>query len=257
MEQSIRWRVSLFAGLAERFDARMLILESETSEMTVRDLKRTISEKYPDHADLVAISFMARNQEFAADDARITSEDELALLPPVSGGEDAGSRDESDVARTSERYAILQDKLEPDAVLSLVAHPDHGASVVFVGTTREWTAGQRTVLLEYEAYVPMAVREMRRIGDEIGERWPGTLCAIHHRIGPVGIGEASVVIAVSSPHRAHGYEASRFAIERLKQTVPIWKKEVYEDGTEWKGHQTGPWNPLARPEPAEPPANGF
>lgn len=106
------------------------------------------------------------------------------------------------------------------------------------------TGDQRTVHLEYEAYIPMALSTMKTIGDEINEKWPGTQCAISHRLGKVDIAETSVVIAVSSPHRANAYEASRYAIERLKQIVPIWKKEIWEDGSEWKGHQTGPWDPL-------------
>ncbi|MNF04742.1 Molybdopterin synthase catalytic subunit [compost metagenome] len=89
----------------------------------------------------------------------------------------------------------------------------------------------------------MAVATMRQIGDEIAQRWQGALCAISHRIGVVGLAETSVVIAVSSPHRDSCYEASRYAIERLKQIVPIWKKEIWDDGSEWKGHQLGPWNP--------------
>ncbi|MNG06951.1 Molybdopterin synthase catalytic subunit [compost metagenome] len=90
----------------------------------------------------------------------------------------------------------------------------------------------------------MAVKTMEQIGSEISDRWSGTLCAIVHRTGVVDIADISVVIAVSSPHREACYEASRYAIERLKQIVPIWKKEIWEDGSEWKGHQQGPWNPL-------------
>jgi MoaE-MoaD fusion protein len=121
--------------------------------------------------------------------------------------------------------------------------PQQGATLTFIGSTREFTFGKRTVLLEYEAYTPMALAAMKQIGDEIENQWPGTLCAITHRLGKVGIGEISVVIAISAPHRAECYEASRFAIERLKQIVPIWKKEIWEDGSEWKGHQQGNWDP--------------
>ncbi|UJF36273.1 molybdenum cofactor biosynthesis protein MoaE [Paenibacillus hexagrammi] len=153
------------------------------------------------------------------------------MIPPVSGGQPS-------------RCSITYDKIDTERVASLVNHPNHGASLVFIGTTREMTHGQRTVLLEYEAYVPMALKTMETIGEEIDRKWPGTLCAITHRLGKVEIAEASVVIAVSSPHRADCYEASRYAIERLKQIVPIWKKEIWEDGSEWKGSQTGPWNPL-------------
>ncbi|GIO14556.1 hypothetical protein J19TS2_41110 [Cohnella xylanilytica] len=248
MNNPFTWRIALFAGLAERLGTRMLTIEFEESSLSVGEIKQRLMERYPEESELLSVSFMARNQAFAADDAAVSSEDELALLPPVSGGSDAEA---SGAEARRPRYAVASEPLRAEAVQELVAHPDHGAILLFVGTTREWTGGSRTVLLEYEAYVPMAIGALERIGEEIAERWPGTLCAIHHRIGTVGVGEASVVIAVSSPHRAAAYEASRYAIERLKQTVPIWKKEVYEDGSEWKGHQLGPWNPLA-PAPASP-----
>ncbi|MCI3925155.1 molybdenum cofactor biosynthesis protein MoaE [Paenibacillus sp. TRM 82003] len=145
----------------------------------------------------------------------------------------------------SDLYEITDAPIDIAGVSAKVIVPEQGATLAFIGTTREWTHGKRTVLLEYEAYAPMAVKAMARIGEEIAERWPGAHCAITHRVGPVPIAEASVVIAVSAPHRDMCYEASRHAIERLKIIVPIWKKEVWEDGTEWKGAQTGPWNPLA------------
>lgn len=151
----------------------------------------------------------------------------------------------SDAALASNRYTITANKLDTDEILAKVIVAEHGAAIAFVGTTREWTHGQRTVRLEYEAYIPMAIRTMEQIGEELAERWPGTLCAISHRIGVVAIAETSVVIAVSSAHRDSCYEASRYAIERLKQIVPIWKKEIWEDGSEWKGHQQGPWNPIS------------
>ncbi len=152
---------------------------------------------------------------------------------------------------TSQFYKIVYDPIDTASVLNAVLEPDHGASIVFVGTTREHTKGQRTVLLEYEAYEPMAIRTLEQIGQEIAQRWPGSRVAITHRLGKVGIGEASVVIATSSPHRDGAYQASRYAIDRLKQIVPIWKKEVWEDGSEWKGHQTGPWNPTVNLETME------
>lgn len=142
-------------------------------------------------------------------------------------------------------YEITRHPIQPDDVTRKVAHRNHGACLTFIGTTREFTNGKKTVLLEYEAYEPMALKTMRQIGEAIGEKWPGTLTAITHRLGSVPAGEISVVIAVSSPHRDNCYEASRYAIEQLKQIVPIWKKEVWDDGSEWKGHQTGPWNPIA------------
>ncbi|MFC5402160.1 molybdenum cofactor biosynthesis protein MoaE [Cohnella soli] len=253
-----KWNIILFAGLAEKLGTRAVSLEWEADRMTAGELKRRLAEKYSEHADLLSVCFVARNQTFAPDGMTIEAGDELALLPPVSGG--SGVEDHSSTSGDSEefkRYSITDAVLTPSSVLSRVYHPDHGAAIAFVGTTREWTKGQKTVTLEYEAYVPMAEKALAQIGDEITARWPGTLTAIDHRIGTVGIGEISVVIAVSSAHRADAYDASRYAIERLKQIVPIWKKEVYEDGTEWKGHQLGPWDPTVAPDaPSTKPEGG-
>jgi MoaE-MoaD fusion protein len=238
------WTISLFAGLAERFDTRMLLLEWEQSELKAGQIKQRLAVQFPQHADLISVCFMAQNQSYAHDEAIVKYSDELALLPPVSGGSDE-AKDDNEEAHDGNRYTISVSPLDVNSVVTRVYHPDHGAAIAFVGSTREWTAGKRTVTLEYEAYVPMAESALAKIGEEISARWPGTLCAIAHRIGNVGIGEISVVIAISSSHRSEAYEASRYAIERLKQTVPIWKKEIYEDGTEWKGHQLGPWDPIA------------
>ncbi|MBO9599211.1 MAG: molybdenum cofactor biosynthesis protein MoaE [Cohnella sp.] len=236
------WTISLFAGIADRIGSRALEMGWEESTLTVAQIKQRLKAQYPEHADLIALCFMARNRAFVNDEAQVGNAEELALLPPVSGGID--ERDKT-TPGTVNRFVITDHPVDVNEVASRVYHPDHGATIAFVGTTREWTKGARTVTLEYEAYIPMAESAMEQIGAEIGDRWPGTLTAITHRIGTVGINEISVVIAVSSPHRAEAYEASRYAIERLKTTVPIWKKEIYEDGTEWKGHQLGPWNPLA------------
>jgi molybdopterin synthase catalytic subunit len=109
-----------------------------------------------------------------------------------------------------------------------------GAVVTFDGVVRDNTKGRRVVSLQYEAYEPMALKEMRRIGDEIRERWPDVeRIGVIHRFGPLDISESSVVIVVTSPHRRLAFEACRYAIDRLKQTVPIWKKEIFEDGEEW------------------------
>ncbi|MCD9022799.1 molybdenum cofactor biosynthesis protein MoaE [Cohnella silvisoli] len=238
------WTISLFAGLAERLNTRTLFLEWEQTELKAGQVKQRLANLFPEHADLLSVCFMAQNQVYAHDEAIVKFSDELALLPPVSGGTDE-AQDDTKELHEGKRYMISDDPIDVNSVLSRVYHPDHGAAIAFVGTTREWTAGKRTVTLEYEAYVPMAESALAQIGEEISARWPGTLCAITHRIGTVGIGEISVVIAISSSHRSEAYEASRYAIERLKQTVPIWKKEIYEDGTEWKGHQLGPWDPIA------------
>ena len=112
-----------------------------------------------------------------------------------------------------------------------------GAITTFIGTVRELTKGKRTLFLIYEAYEAMAVKKLEQIGAEIEERWQGTKVAITHRVGRLEITDVAVVIAVSTPHRADSYEANRYAIERIKEIVPIWKKEHWENGEEWMGNQ--------------------
>ncbi len=136
-------------------------------------------------------------------------------------------------------FAIRDQEIQVGELVAAVAHPSAGAIATFLGTTRDHNQGRSVTILEYEAYPEMAVAEMRKIGDTARERWPIQSMAILHRIGRVPIGEASVAIAVSSPHRAAAFEACRFAIDRLKEVVPIWKKEHFEGGEVWIGSQSG------------------
>ncbi|MDP4550767.1 molybdenum cofactor biosynthesis protein MoaE [Alkalihalobacillus macyae] len=136
-----------------------------------------------------------------------------------------------------EEYSITSEEIDVSAVINSVIHPEAGAVNTFIGTVREFTKGKQTVSLQYEAYASMAEKQLKRIGDEISEKWPGVKTSIVHRIGKLAISDIAVVIAVASPHRAESYEASRFAIERIKQIVPIWKKEYWVNGEEWIGDQ--------------------
>ena len=136
-------------------------------------------------------------------------------------------------------FEIVSQPIDAAAVTAAVADPTTGATCTFLGTTRDHNDGRTVTELEYEAYPEMAVAEMRKIGDEAKRRWPITHMAIVHRIGVVPIGEASVVIAVSSPHRVAAFEAFHFAIDRLKEVVPIWKKEHFDGGEVWIGSQKG------------------
>jgi molybdopterin synthase catalytic subunit len=136
-------------------------------------------------------------------------------------------------------YEIVAHAIDAAAVTAAVADPARGATVTFIGTTRDHNDGRSVTRLEYEAYPEMAIAEMRRIGETAQERWPIARIAIVHRIGVVPIGEASVVIAVSAGHRRAAFEACHFAIDRLKEIVPIWKKEHFEGGEIWIGSQTG------------------
>lgn len=236
-------RVLLFAALAERIGQREITV-SLPEPATVEMLREEVARSYPEVAELLHSCFVSINHEFAPPTAAVVAGDEIAILPPVSGGqEDAESTQTA--SPEDERFRITEQPLSADAVIRLVSNPYVGAVLIFVGTVREFTHGQRTVSLTYEAYAPMAEAKMRQIAEEIQQRWPGTQVAIHHRIGQLQIEEIAVVIAVAAPHRDESFAAGRYAIERLKQIVPIWKKEVWEDGSEWKGHQLGPWNPLA------------
>ena len=136
-------------------------------------------------------------------------------------------------------FEIIASPISAQEVTEQVMHRNAGAVVNFIGTVREITKGRKTLYLEYEAYIPMAKAKLEQIGREIEEKWPGAKSAIVHRIGRLEIGEAAVVIATSSPHRADAYEANRYAIERIKEMVPIWKKEHWEDGELWIGNQQG------------------
>ena len=134
-------------------------------------------------------------------------------------------------------FQIVEEPIIVDDVIQMVASRNAGATVAFLGTVRELTQGKRTLSLEYQAYAPMAERKLFEIGEEMKAKWPQLKVAIIHRIGRLDISEIAVVIAVSSPHRKAAYEANEYAIERIKEIVPIWKKEFWEDGTKWIGNQ--------------------
>lgn len=137
------------------------------------------------------------------------------------------------------QFEVISEPINPEKYREWTLNEKQGAVVVFTGHVREWTKGIRTEYLEYEAYTPMAEKKLAQIGDEISVRWPGTVTAIAHRIGALNIKDIAVVISVSSPHRKDAYRANEYAIERIKEIVPIWKKEIWEDGAEWQGHQRG------------------
>lgn len=135
------------------------------------------------------------------------------------------------------KFEITDVPIQVDAVTEKVTSRNAGAITVFIGTVREMTKGKKTLSLQYEAYPPMAIKMFEQIEAEMLEKWPETKVAITHRVGKLDISDVAVVIAVSSPHRKIAYEANEFAIDRIKQIVPIWKKEYWEDGTEWIGDQ--------------------
>lgn len=128
---------------------------------------------------------------------------------------------------------LLDTPLQLQDCANFIASNHSGGSAIFVGTVRDHTKGKTVIRLEFESYAPMAIKEMQKIAEQIKEKWPAEKVAIHHRVGNLAIGETAVIIAVSTPHRKAAFEACEYAIDTLKQTVPIWKKEIFEDGEVW------------------------
>ncbi len=134
---------------------------------------------------------------------------------------------------SDKRFRVTKKALDANAVAKIVASADCGAITTFVGIVRDEHGGRRVLWLEYEAYEPLALKAFALIDEEAGQRWPSIALAIHHRIGRLEIGDASVVIAAASPHRPEAFAACRYAIERIKQIAPIWKHEHFEGGDSW------------------------
>jgi MoaE-MoaD fusion protein len=226
----MRVAVKLFAVLREQAGARTLELELPDGAC-VTDVWPAL-ELGEEPAGLL----LAVNRAYVGRDAVLRDGDEVALIPPVSGGS----------------FRLSDEPLSLDEAVREVASDDAGAVATFSGTTRAHSRGREVVQLEYEAYEGMAEQEMERIAGELKERYALVDVAIHHRVGVVGIGETSVVIAVSAAHRGDALSACQDAIDTLKQTVPLWKKEIYVGGEVWVGSEARYQRELAEGLPDEP-----
>jgi MoaE-MoaD fusion protein len=218
---------ALFFGAAREAAVDEVVL-SLRGGATAREAFGRLLEEYPDLRRFGASLLVAVNQEYARDlEVVLEDGDELALFPPVSGG----GEDDADGAQ--DFFELTTEPIDVGAVARRVVPPQCGATVTLDGYAREWTKGRRTLHLVYEAYAPMAVSEMRRLGREAHARFRIAHIGIVHRTGRTDIGETSVVISVSAPHRRAAFEACEWAIRELKRTVPVWKKEFFEDGEVW------------------------
>ncbi|MDB5937631.1 MAG: Molybdenum cofactor biosynthesis protein MoaD [Massilia sp.] len=216
-------RVLYFAVVRERVGADEELLTLPHGA-TAEDALREIERRHTELAGLRGAIKVAVNEEFAPSDRVLADGDVVALIPPVAGGSGGPGV-----------YRVSDEPLELDEVVRAVTTEEHGGVVTFTGVVRRQSRGKRILRLESEAYRAMAERKLAEIGGQIEGEMAGVRVAIVHRVGTLQVGELAVVIAASAPHRVQAFEACRAAIDRLKESVPIWKKEIAEDGEEWIG----------------------
>jgi molybdopterin converting factor subunit 1 len=212
----------LFGQAREAAGAETIELNLE-EPATVASAFAALQRLHPKLSAMERSLMFAVNEEYASRDQILTSHDRLAILPPVSGGQE-GREDIFEITREPISITDLRERL---------LEGNSGAAVIFDGVVRDNTKGRRTLYLEYEGYTEMALKTMTQIGREVHDKWPINRFAIIHRLGRIDISESSVVIVVTSAHRRIAFEACQYAIDRLKKIVPIWKKEFFEDGEIW------------------------
>jgi molybdopterin synthase catalytic subunit len=223
----LKINVLVFGAAREVVDQNPLSLTLTPDEPpTVARAFQQLVENYPTLERFGRSLLFAVNQEYATRETELKENDELAIFPPVSGGSD-------DPPGQHDFFELTTEPIDVGAVARRVVLPECGATVTLDGFAREWTKGKRTKYLVYEAYDGMAISEMERLGAEAHKRFEIAHIGIVHRTGRLEIGETSVVISVSAPHRKAAFDACEWAIRELKRTVPIWKKEVYTDGQVW------------------------
>jgi MoaE-MoaD fusion protein len=221
----------LFFGVLKDLTGRGSDLLTLPEHATLGDVFIHYEETTPRLGELAASIAISINQEFAGPDSRLKEGDEIAFLPPVSGGL---TDSESDVpAQSRHNSSIVRETIDTQAVLAKLKQPADGGAVVFEGVVRDNTRGRRTLYLDYEAYDEMALKQMDALAEQAAQQFPIREVAMVHRLGRLEIGETSVLIVVTSAHRAAAFDACRWLIDTLKRTVPIWKKEYFEDGAVW------------------------
>lgn len=219
-------QILAFGVLKERFGGAAFPLELP-ERATVAALLDRLCEGEAERLRGIAVSV---NAEYARPGDVLHEGDEVGLLPPVSGG---AARTEDGASRDSDVIYLTRERIDADALVSAAKAGEDGAVVVFDGIVRNHSRGRRTLHLDYEAYEEMALKQMRELAAAARERFGVRHVTLVHRLGRLAIGETSVLIVVASAHRAQAYEASRWIIDTLKKTVPVWKKETFVDGVVW------------------------
>ena len=219
MTDVVNIRVLFFGAARDAVEANQLDLALE-APATVASAFQNLKTRFSMLERFGRSLLFAVNQEYATADTQLQENDELAVFPPVSGG-------------SHDFFELTTDTIDVGEAARRVVLPECGATVTLDGYAREWTKGKRTLYLVYEAYDAMALTEMQRLGVEAHKQFEIAHIGIVHRTGRIDIGETSVVIAASAPHRRAAFQACEWAIKELKRTVPIWKKEIYADGEAW------------------------
>jgi molybdopterin synthase catalytic subunit len=215
--------IRLFAGLRDLIGERDIEIQVPEGA-TVANLCDRLGESYPLVEAFLPTLVCAVGEEYVAADHLLREGDVVALIPPVSGGADG---------RGAPLFVITDEPLDPAPLVESVRRDEAGAVALFYGIVRNENLGRRVQYLEYDAYAEMALKKMREVAAEVRARFPVEAVGAMHRTGRLKIGETSLLVAVSSAHRAEAFAACHFAVDRIKQIVPVWKKEVWEDGSEW------------------------
>jgi molybdopterin synthase catalytic subunit len=221
----VKVALHLFASVREAVGAREVRLELADGA-TIDDLKRRLAVEYPRLVPMLATTVFAIDDEYVPFEERLHDGAEIALIPPVSGGSGDGL------------FRVTHEAMNADDLVKLVRRDEAGAVALFYGDVRNHSEGRSVERLEYEAHESMALRKMREVAAETKQRFPD-VCGIGvwHRIGTLEIGETSLLVAVSSPHRKDAFEACHWCVDRIKEVVPVWKKEHWSDGSAWvEGH---------------------
>ena len=219
--------IRLFAGLHDLVGEREVVLELPEGA-TVSELREQLAGAYPIVTPFLATLVCAVDEEYVPAEHPLREGDEIALIPPISGGQ--------------ELFQVTSEPLDARRLVEAVRKDESGAVALFYGVARNCSEGRPVRALEYDAYASMAEKKLREVAAEVCARWPITGIGVLHRTGRLAIGETSLLVAVSAAHRKEAFDACHFAVDRIKETVPIWKKEIWEDGDgdegDWvAGHQ--------------------